>query len=93
MPRLPNCYQYFYAIHTFFHIEPPYLQLTPNFGNAYTIIIKQSRLLDNYLKTSIKDVFPEGCSDNFTVKYVDKSLEEHLNLKIVKLQRVLIITL
>lgn len=33
----------------------------------------------NYLKTSIKDVFPEGCSDNFTVKYVDKSLEEHLS--------------
>lgn len=33
----------------------------------------------NYLKTSIKDVFPEGCSNNYTVKYVDKSLEEFLS--------------
>ncbi len=33
----------------------------------------------NYLKTSIKDVFPEGCSDNYTVKYVDESLEDFLS--------------
>lgn len=32
-----------------------------------------------YLRTSIKDVFPDGCSDNYTVKYVDKSLEDFLS--------------
>ena len=33
----------------------------------------------NYLRNSINDVFPKGACDTFTVKYVDKSLEEHLS--------------